>query len=35
MIPREILKKIHGIELRTNRIVDEALAEDKMSETII
>ena len=26
MIPREILKKIRQIELRTNRIVNETLA---------
>ena len=28
MIPREILKKIRQIELRTNRIVNETLATD-------
>jgi hypothetical protein len=43
MIPREILKKIRQIEIRTNRIVTEtrvtityeADAEEKTSETVI
>ena len=33
MIPREILKKIRQIEIRTNRIVAETLADDVSTNT--